>query len=134
MLPLCVVVAAGNGTESNADVVAGRTSSCDMTVPVAAFQVVTRVAEESLRDLWFFTVAANVLFFFSEWWPLMFSLETRVFSAPPQNEQWPLLYMNHLLSAVLLCFLRVVEVCCAVGRFWILSISNLWSPSQFSSF
>ncbi|KAI5426300.1 hypothetical protein KIW84_031920 [Lathyrus oleraceus] len=49
---LLPVTELGNGTESNV-VVAGRMSSCDVTVPVVAFQVVTRVATKSLRDLWF---------------------------------------------------------------------------------
>ena len=49
-LLLLPVTELGNGTELNANVVAGRTSSCDMTVPVVTFVVATRVAEESLRD------------------------------------------------------------------------------------
>lgn len=142
-----------NGLSSKVVVVAGRTSSRG-AVLVVAFLVVTRETTGSLRDLWFLQLKRGVwrviflreqccrersgkmslsspLFFL---WMVAAPLEIRVFPALPPSEQWPLLYMTHLLSAVLLCFLRVVEVCCAVERFWILSISNLWSPSQFSSF
>lgn len=58
-LLLLPVTELGNGTESNV-VVAGRMSSCDVTVPVVAFQVVTRVATKSLRDLWFLQLKCGV--------------------------------------------------------------------------
>lgn len=61
------------------------------------------------------------------------SKELGFFGSPPY-EQWPLLYMTHLLSAVLLCFLRVVENVCVVERsvrtedVWgVLSLFHLWS-------